>query len=149
MHPIRPNPPNEGNSLYESECNVHPCFSKTVSPPQDRAPSKTPPGRTSGGTLIIASVIGREFALAHLGPLIGDMTDDRLVEVLETVMPLPYYLIELCACDSGPLLMGFQTFSGVGGMSKWETPRWASASTTAFSTAGTATMVGGAPITVV
>ena len=106
------------NTLDESECNVHPCFSNTASRPQDRAPSKTPPGRTSGGTLTIASVIGREFALAHPGPLINDMTDDRLLEVLETFVPLPYELIELCARDSGPRLMAFQTYSEVSGMFK-------------------------------
>ena len=37
-------------------------------------------------TLTIASVIGREFALEHLGPLIEDMTDDRLLEVLEEAL---------------------------------------------------------------
>ncbi|MCH8297792.1 MAG: protein kinase [Chloroflexi bacterium] len=37
-------------------------------------------------TLAVASVIGREFALEHLGPLIEDMTDDRLLEVLEEAL---------------------------------------------------------------
>jgi len=37
-------------------------------------------------TLTIASVIGREFTLGQLGPLIVDTTDDRLVEVLEEAL---------------------------------------------------------------
>jgi len=37
-------------------------------------------------TLTIASVIGREFILEHLSPLIEDMTDDRLLEVLEEAL---------------------------------------------------------------
>ena len=36
--------------------------------------------------LTIASVIGREFTLGQLGPLIEDMTDDRLLEVLEEAL---------------------------------------------------------------
>ena len=42
--------------------------------------------------------------------------------------------------------MAFQTFSRVSGMSKCETPKWASASITAFTTAGTATIVGDSPM---
>ncbi|MFB3092895.1 MAG: AAA family ATPase, partial [Dehalococcoidia bacterium] len=37
-------------------------------------------------TLTIASVIGREFTLEHLGPLIEDMTGERLLEVLEEAL---------------------------------------------------------------
>jgi len=37
-------------------------------------------------TLTIASVIGREFTLEHLKPLIEDMTEDRLLEVLEEAL---------------------------------------------------------------
>ena len=37
-------------------------------------------------TLIIASVMGREFTLEHLSPLIDDMTDDRLLEVLDEAL---------------------------------------------------------------
>ena len=37
-------------------------------------------------TLTIASVIGREFTLEHLWPLIEDMTEDRLLEVLEEAL---------------------------------------------------------------
>ena len=37
-------------------------------------------------TLTIASVIGREFTLEHLGPLIEDLTEDRLLEVLEEAL---------------------------------------------------------------
>ena len=37
-------------------------------------------------TLTIASVIGREFTLAQLSPLIEDMTEDRLLEVLEEAL---------------------------------------------------------------
>ncbi|MCI0800329.1 MAG: AAA family ATPase, partial [Chloroflexi bacterium] len=37
-------------------------------------------------TLTIASVIGREFTLEHLRPLIEDMTEDRLLEVLEEAL---------------------------------------------------------------
>ena len=39
-----------------------------------------------------------------------------------------------------------QTRSGVAGMSMWRTPRWASASTTAFWTAGVAPIVPDSPI---
>jgi tetratricopeptide (TPR) repeat protein len=37
-------------------------------------------------TLTIASVIGREFTLEHLRPLIEDVSDDRLLEVLEEAL---------------------------------------------------------------
>ena len=37
-------------------------------------------------TLTIASVIGREFTLAQLKPLIEDMSEDRLLEVLEEAL---------------------------------------------------------------
>jgi predicted ATPase len=37
-------------------------------------------------TLTIASVIGREFALDQLKPLIDDLTEDRLLEVLEEAL---------------------------------------------------------------
>ena len=37
-------------------------------------------------TLTISSVIGREFNLPQLRPLIEDMTEDRLVEVLEEAL---------------------------------------------------------------
>jgi tetratricopeptide (TPR) repeat protein len=37
-------------------------------------------------TLTITSVIGREFSLAQLKPLIEDMTEDRLLEVLEEAL---------------------------------------------------------------
>ena len=37
-------------------------------------------------TLTIASVIGREFALDQIKPLIDDMTEDRLLEVLEEAL---------------------------------------------------------------
>ena len=37
-------------------------------------------------TLTIASVIGREFTLRQLSPLIEDMTEDRLLEVLEEAL---------------------------------------------------------------
>ncbi|MCH8987314.1 MAG: protein kinase [Chloroflexi bacterium] len=37
-------------------------------------------------TLTIASVIGREFTLENLSPLIEDMTEDRLLEVLEEAL---------------------------------------------------------------
>ena len=37
-------------------------------------------------SLTIASVIGREFALEHLKPLIEDITEDRLLEVLEEAL---------------------------------------------------------------
>jgi len=37
-------------------------------------------------TLTIASVIGREFTLEHLRPLIEDITEDRLLEVLEEAL---------------------------------------------------------------
>ena len=37
-------------------------------------------------TLTIASVIGREFTLAQLKPLIEDMTEDRLLEVVEEAL---------------------------------------------------------------
>jgi len=37
-------------------------------------------------TLTIASVIGREFTLGHLRPLIEDVSDDRLLEVLEEAL---------------------------------------------------------------
>ena len=37
-------------------------------------------------TLTIASVIGREFTLGQLSPLIEDMTEDRLLEVLEEAL---------------------------------------------------------------
>ena len=37
-------------------------------------------------TLTKASVIGREFTLEHLGPLIEDLTEDRLLEVLEEAL---------------------------------------------------------------
>jgi len=37
-------------------------------------------------TLTIASVMGREFALEQLRPLIEDMTEDRLLEVLEEAL---------------------------------------------------------------
>jgi len=37
-------------------------------------------------TLTIASVIGREFALSHVLPLTDDLTEDRLLEVLEEAL---------------------------------------------------------------
>ena len=37
-------------------------------------------------TLTVASVIGREFILEHLGALVEDMTEDRLLEVLEEAL---------------------------------------------------------------
>ena len=37
-------------------------------------------------TLTIASVIGREFTLQHLRPLIDDITEDRLLDVLEEAL---------------------------------------------------------------
>ena len=37
-------------------------------------------------TLTIASVMGREFTREHLSPLIDDMTDDRLLEVLDEAL---------------------------------------------------------------
>ena len=37
-------------------------------------------------TLTIASVIGREFTLENLGPMIEDLTNDRLFEVLEEAL---------------------------------------------------------------
>lgn len=37
-------------------------------------------------TLTIASVIGREFTLEHLSPLIEDVSEDRLLEVLEEAL---------------------------------------------------------------
>jgi predicted ATPase len=37
-------------------------------------------------TLTIASVIGREFTLSHVLPLTDDMTEDRLLEVLEEAL---------------------------------------------------------------
>ena len=37
-------------------------------------------------TLTMASVIGREFALEHLRPLINDMIDERLLEALEEAL---------------------------------------------------------------
>ena len=38
------------------------------------------------GTLTIASVIGREFELRQLGPLIEDISEDRLLDVLEEAL---------------------------------------------------------------
>jgi predicted ATPase len=37
-------------------------------------------------TLTTASVIGREFEFRHLGPLVEDMSEDRLLEVLEEAL---------------------------------------------------------------
>ncbi|MCI0896114.1 MAG: protein kinase [Chloroflexi bacterium] len=37
-------------------------------------------------TLTIASVMGREFTLDHLGPLVEDLSSDRLLEVLEEAL---------------------------------------------------------------
>ena len=36
--------------------------------------------------LTIAAVVGREFELRHLQPLIEDMSEDRLLEVLEEAL---------------------------------------------------------------
>jgi DNA-binding SARP family transcriptional activator len=41
---------------------------------------------TSNETLTIASVIGREFTLAQLGRLMGDLSDDRLLDVLDEAL---------------------------------------------------------------
>ena len=37
-------------------------------------------------TLTVASILGREFTMSQLGPLVGEVTEDRLFEILEEAL---------------------------------------------------------------